>query len=163
MTPCTQLSDRMPEVAKGILRWSPSDEAHLAGCQDCLAEWDLVRRSGSLGMSMQAVNPGRVAGGVLAELRKPAPRPSSRLVRWAAPLALAAGWLLVLVLRPAPHNSLDDAGSVTLSLLPEAEGLSDAELESVIRLIPAADPADLRGVDSLSEEELNLMLEDLEG
>ena len=162
MTQCTQLSERMPEVAKAILRWSPADEVHLAGCPECLAEWDLVRRTASLGSSIPAIDAQRVASEVLAELRAPEPRPSSRFIRWATPLALAAGLILVLVLRLAQHSP-DDAGAVTLSLLPEVEGLSDAELESVIRLIPAADPADLRGVDSLSEEELNLMLEDLEG
>jgi len=51
---------------------------------------------------------------------------------------------------------------VTLSLLPEVETLSDAELETVIRLIPTAEPS-LGGVDSLSEDELDQMLQDLEG
>ena len=161
MSDCTQLSDRMPEVAKGLLRWSASDEKHLAACADCSAEWDLVRRAAFLGASLEPLDAERVAGNVITTLRAPAPRRSGLLARWVVPVALAAGLLVVLRLQ-WPSGAPGDAGTV-LSLLPEAEWLSDAELESVIQLIPSSEPADLRAVDSLTDEELNLMLEDMEG
>ena len=160
MTQCTQLSDRMPAVAQGAARWSAVEEAHLTRCKDCLGEWRLVRRTAELGSSLPAPDIERIAAGVLTALRTPEPSRSVRLVRWAVPLALAAGLLLVLVRTRA--TTRPEPAAVMLSLLPEVEALSDAELETVIQLIPTAEPS-LGGVDSLSEDELNLMLKDLEG
>jgi hypothetical protein len=74
-------------------------------------------------------------------------------------LALAAGFCSSCSDRA---TTPPEPAAVTLSLLPEVEALSDAELETVIQLIPTAEPS-LGGVDSLSEDELNQMLKDLEG
>ena len=49
MTSCTQLSDRMPEVALGLARWTADDERHLAGCADCRSEWAIVSTASRLG------------------------------------------------------------------------------------------------------------------
>ena len=159
MTQCTQLSDRMPAVARGTARWSAVDEAHLTQCGDCAFEWALVRRTAGLGDSV-VLDIERVSGGVLSVLRAPVPSRTAKVARWAVPVALAASLLLVLV-RTRGSTPPEPAG-VTLSLLPEVEALSDAELESVLQLIPAAEPG-LGGVDSLSEDELNQMVKDLEG
>ena len=160
MSQCTQLSDSMPAVAQGAARWSADEEAHLTRCEECLGEWKLVRRTAELGSTLPAPDLERIAAGVLTGLRAPQPSRSLRLVRWAVPLALAAGLLLVLVRSRA--ITPPEPAAVTLSLLPEVEALSDAELETVIQLIPTAEPS-LGGVDSLSEDELNQMLKDLEG
>jgi hypothetical protein len=78
------------------------------------------------------------------------------------PAALAAGLLLVLV-RPRQTEVVNQGEyAMTLTLLPEAESLSESELESLIRLIPVADPADVYG-ETLTDEELTVMLQDLEG
>jgi hypothetical protein len=49
MTTCTELSDRMPDVAHGRSRWTEAEEHHLAGCADCRAEWELVMAALRLG------------------------------------------------------------------------------------------------------------------
>jgi hypothetical protein len=150
----------MPAVAQGASRWSAVEAAHLTRCDDCLSEWKVVRRTAELGSTLPAPDVERIAAGVLTALRAPRPSRSARLVRWGVPLALAAGLLLVLVRTRA--TTPNEPAVVTLSLLPEVEALSDAELETVIQLIPRAEP-NLGGVDSLSEDELNQMLTDLEG
>lgn len=162
MTGCTRLSDQMPSVAQGTARWSATDAAHLASCAECSDEWRLVREASALGASLPALDSTRIATGVIAGLRQPAPARVGRTARWAVPLALAAGLLLVLVLPPR-GTSGDETGGVTFSLLPETETLSDSELESVIQLIPASAPVTSGGIDSLSDEELNQMMNDLEG
>ena len=165
MSDCTHLSDRMPAVARGASRWSSTDEAHLAACSDCAAEWALVRRTSVLGRSIEIRDPERITTVMLEALRTPAPRVRSGVLRWIAPVAIAAGLLLVLI-RPRGEESPADSVALTLSLLPEAESLTEADLESVIRLIPAADPADranAAALDSLNEDELTQMLKDIEG
>ena len=52
MTVCEQLSDRMPAVAHGQAGWSAEEQAHLAGCADCRAEWDLVSAASRLGLDV---------------------------------------------------------------------------------------------------------------
>ena len=52
MTDCTQLSDRMPDVAHGTSRWTETEEHHLAACADCRAEWDLVTAASRLGETL---------------------------------------------------------------------------------------------------------------
>ena len=51
MIPCQQLSERMPAVALGRSRWNATEEAHLASCADCQAEWNLIQIAGRLGAS----------------------------------------------------------------------------------------------------------------
>ena len=160
MSQCTQLSDRMPAVARGVARWSAAEEAHLASCADCASEWTLVRGTAVLGRRIAAPDVERITAGVLRALRTPQPSRPARVIRWGLPIALAASLVLLLV-RPRGEPSPDTA-SVTLSLLPEAETLSDSELESVLQLIPTAEP-NLGGIDSLSEDDLTQMLKDLEG
>lgn len=164
MTECTHLSDRMPAVARGTARWSAADEAHLGTCPDCAAEWSIVRDAARLGRGIEgSLDATRAALRVVAALQAPVPRPSAlRHARWAVPLALAAG-LFLLLGRPNAPDGVVDSPSPELTLLPEAEALSEAELELVIRLLPVSDPASIGGAESLTDEELTLMLEDLEG
>ena len=43
------LSDRMPDVAAGRIRWSVPEQQHLVECADCAAEWRLVSTASALG------------------------------------------------------------------------------------------------------------------
>jgi hypothetical protein len=153
----------MPLVARGGSRWTAAEDSHLKSCAECAAEWGVVRGVAALGSDLhRSIDTARIAEGVLVSLRSPAPRPGwSRHARWAVPVAMAAGLLLMLV-RPRDAEVVNEVEAVTLTLLPEAESLSDTDLESVIRLIPIADPADV-GVEALTDEELTVMLQDLEG
>jgi hypothetical protein len=161
MSDCTQLSDRMPAVARGAVRWNAIEEAHLETCRDCSGEWELVRRVSVIGRSIEIRHPDALVGGVLAALRAPAPPARNRVLRWLVPAAIAAG-LMFVMLRPGGEAPTQPAGPA-VSLLPEAESLTEAELAAVIRMLPAADPADLSGADSLTEEEINEILMDMEG
>jgi len=164
MTDCTHLSDRMPAVARGTAHWSAADLSHLEICPDCAAEWGIVRGAVGLGRRAEAgFDASRVAARVAGAMEAPVSRPSAlRHLRWAVPLALAAGLFLYFG-RPSGPDGLDHTEPEALTLLPEAEALSEAELELVIRLIPVADPVTPGDVVELTEEELTLMLEDLEG
>jgi hypothetical protein len=96
MTPCTHLSDRMPEVALGGAGWTPEEERHLAGCEDCRAEWVLVTAGGRLGAALPALDPARVAAGVLERIRHERVRASRRASRIAALTGLAAAAMVAL-------------------------------------------------------------------
>jgi hypothetical protein len=78
-------------------------------------------------------------------------------------VALAAGLLLMLGKGRSPAGPDAGTDAPVVSLLPEAEQLTDAELETVLRLLPTADPADVGGTEDMNEDELTQMLKDLEG
>lgn len=69
MTTCTQLSDRMPEVALGRARWTGEEERHLAACADCRAEWAVVAAASRLGATLPSVDPERTAASVTERIR----------------------------------------------------------------------------------------------
>ena len=52
MNPCTELSDRMPDVAHGRSRWTAAEEQHLAACDSCRAEWELTTTAVRLGATL---------------------------------------------------------------------------------------------------------------
>ena len=52
MIPCTELSDRMPDVAHGRSRWTAAEEHHLAACGSCRAEWELATTAVRLGATL---------------------------------------------------------------------------------------------------------------
>ncbi len=159
------LSDRMPDVAAGTIRWSVSEQQHLVECRDCAAEWQLVSTASELGRTVErSLDVEAIAGRVRAELNRGQAvqrrrRPALWLVPW-----LAAAALILVIWRgpgnePAPVNQADET-----QLLPELETLSVAELESMLQLLPSEPPADsLWSLEDLTEEEISLVLQNLEG
>ncbi|HEY0351736.1 MAG TPA: hypothetical protein VGC48_06410, partial [Gemmatimonadales bacterium] len=105
MTPCTSLSDRMPEVALGRSRWSEEEARHLAGCADCRAEWAVVRAGQALGASLPATDPAVTAARLRERLAAERRRTRTRIV-WTTGLAAAAALALAVWpsrgKRPAP-------------------------------------------------------------
>lgn len=96
MNPCTQLSDRMPDVALGRARWTPEDERHLAGCDDCRAEWTLVSTASRLGARLPAIDPERVAAGAMERIRRERVHAGARTRRIAVLGGLAAAAAVAL-------------------------------------------------------------------
>lgn len=96
MSPCTQLSDRMPEIALGRARWTPEDERHLAGCEDCRGEWAIVSAASRLGATLPAIDAERVAAGALERLRHERAHARVRTSRLAALAGLAAAAVVAL-------------------------------------------------------------------
>lgn len=96
MTPCTHLSDRMPEVALGRARWTPEEERHLAGCEDCRAEWAIVVAAGRVGARLPTIDAERVAAGALDRIRHERAHARARTPRIAVLAGLAAAAVVVL-------------------------------------------------------------------
>jgi hypothetical protein len=98
MTPCTRLSDRMPEVALHRARWTPEDERHLAGCADCRAEWAIVAAGSRLGARLPGVDPESVAARALERIRRESAATKPRTRRTAVLAGLAAAAVVALAL-----------------------------------------------------------------
>ena len=159
------LSDRMPGVAAGRIRWSLPEQQHLAECADCAAEWRLVSTASALGSSVErSLDVEAIAGRVRAELgpgqeMQRRPRPAL----WLVPLLAAAALILVLWRGPGSEPVPVDQAAETL-LLPELETLSVAQLESMLQLLPSEPPSDsLWSLEDLTEEEISAVLQNLEG
>lgn len=138
MPECTMLSDRMPAVAAGGDAWSAADQAHLASCAECAAEWGLVRTAGELGLrSGYAPDTVALSRSVLerlaADRREHVVR--GRRTWWAAALAAAAVVLMLWRGRPAtaPVPSQGFAAPVeSTALVPELDSLDAGELTEVL-------------------------------
>jgi hypothetical protein len=150
MTVCTQLSDRMPDVAIGQSSWSSEEQRHLAACADCRAEWALVLAVARLGAgSHVVVDPSVTAAGVLRRLRTEGVGRRSRRSAWvAAGLAVAAAAVLVVWTardigggthpsEPAPSQVATPATRPARPdfPLPELDSLPAAALDSVLRVL----------------------------
>jgi len=98
MTTCTQLSDRMPDVAHGTSRWRETEEHHLAACADCRAEWELVTAASRLGAALRSpADPALVSTLLLERLARERQRTRLRARFWtAAGLAAAAAVILAV-------------------------------------------------------------------
>ena len=97
MNTCTELSDRMPDVALGRSAWTETEQRHLAGCADCRAEWELVTAASRLGATIPATDPALVSTLLLARLTREHEQTRVRIRLWsAAGLAAAAAVILAL-------------------------------------------------------------------
>lgn len=98
MTTCTELSDRMPDVAHGASRWTETEGRHLAACADCRAEWALVTAASRLGTALPSpADPALLSAVLLERLARERQRTRLRARRWtAAGLAAAAAVILAV-------------------------------------------------------------------
>jgi hypothetical protein len=98
MTTCTQLSDRMPDVAHETSRWTEMEERHLAECVDCRAEWELVTAASHLGAALQPpADPALLSTVLLERLARERQRTRQRARLWTvAGLAAAAAMILAV-------------------------------------------------------------------
>lgn len=165
----THLSDRMPEVAHGRDVWTAEDQAHLVGCDSCRSEWILIGCATQLGrdidgqLDLEALTH-RVAKQLGRAVQ--ARRTRFRVARWFVPLA-AAATLLIVFGTGRPFGAVRETKALTASvLLPELELLTEDDLELVFDVVPAAvNPLEqgIPGVSDLGEEELERLLQTLEG
>lgn len=170
MTTCTHLSDRMPEVALGRARWTADDERHLAGCEDCRAEWALVSAASRLGESLPTPDPARIADRVLARLVKA--RAGSRArARMAVIAGLAAAAVVALAVWAGRGGRSGTPGDRIIPA-PAPIATSPAAPEDTVNSAPrhlatgpaAAVPLELAvpELDSLPAEVLDSMLQALD-
>jgi ferric-dicitrate binding protein FerR (iron transport regulator) len=170
MTGCEALSERMPEVARGVAAWTPAEAAHLAACRGCAAVWPQVQAASTLGAGL-AVQPDAVAAAVRRRVAaSPPPRSCGvrATLRWLVPLAAAVFLAVWLVPWRAPSGEAEvaaiEAGRETV--LSELDGLTDLELQAVLdAMAPAAGAgvAPDRSLRELSESELERVLRSLGG
>jgi len=139
MNDCERLSERMPEVALHRAAWTPAEAAHLAGCADCLAEWELVLAARALDESAPTVS--ELSGLPAALQRRLAEERALRTrVRrawsFAAAAAAAAAILTAVVTQRdggAPAGARTVAGAEALVPLPELDGLETAQLDTLLQ------------------------------
>lgn len=141
-------SDLILDLVHGRPVAQPADEAHLQGCAECRAEWELVRATARLGSGPLApLDSRRVAEAVRARL---ATAPIRHRVRWHLPLAAAAVlFLTVWLARPTavdPESAV--AGGAAAMVLHELDSLDVVQLEMVLETIPP-DEARARSIELL--------------
>jgi hypothetical protein len=169
MTICEQLSERMPAVALGQAAWSDAERAHLAACEECLAEWGLVAEASRLGLDVAAgIDAHHVTERVLGRLRAEGGRVRVRRVGWMLG-GLAAAAALVLAVWPArPRPGAMAPGVAAEMPLPELDSLGTPELQAVLDSLDTPLGTTVQGVDTgdlddLDAHELQHVLDGLEG
>lgn len=149
MTNCRQLSDRMPEVARGSARWTPAEERHFARCESCQLELALVRRVAQLGANVDLqVDSTAVAERVLLRLRTAGPATSRRRVWTMGGIAAAASVALLLwgngMTSGAPRSAPVARESLAVTQpaaaqprlpVPELDGLNTDQLRMVMEAL----------------------------
>jgi hypothetical protein len=145
MTTCDHISDRMPAVASGRTQWSADDERHLADCEACRLEWDVVHGTARLGTAPELrLDEAAIADAVLRRLRTagqvephaPSRRRARAFAGTAGAVAVAAS--LVLLVRGNVEPTRPPASAAgresTVAAAPAETGqleLSVPELEDV--------------------------------
>ncbi len=144
MSACDDLSDRMPDVARGAAAWTPAQAAHLAACGECAAEFALVRQAAGLGTGLRSGRDAEaIASSVLGRVREATAADRARrarTVRWGVAVALAASLALVVLVRRPPEAGTPPVatlpGAAPLALpLAEAESADEAQLEAALDAI----------------------------
>lgn len=160
-------TDRIGEPADGTA-WTNAELAHLAACADCRFERELIGAARRLGTAQLAgFDPIRVVAGLRHRLdSEPASAPARAFrhpARWLAGLA-AAAILAVAVLTGLPRDR--PVVPVVVSVLHELDGLSEPQLEQVLRSIPPAseefDHDEMAPLADLDEDDLEQVLRSLE-
>ena len=165
-----QLSDRMPEVARGSASWDPVESAHLEECAECRAEWELVRAAAKVGGPVERQFDAALASrAVVQRLRRERPLYRRPLVRTSVGLAAAAA-IVFAVYHPVPRTPpapVPVPEVATAPLLPELDSLSVEELtlladavEPPLSETPLGDDPSLTDLDTT---QLARVLRSLEG
>jgi hypothetical protein len=171
MTPGAHLSDRMPEVALGRARWTPEDERHLAGCEDCQAEWAIIVAAGRLGARLPRIDAERVAARALERIRHERAHPRVRASRTAALAGLAAAAVVALAVwgnRGGPSTRPGGAGlpaPAPMAASPSESLAAQPNPEPSVAQGPAAAPSidlPMPELDSLPAEALDSILRALD-
>jgi hypothetical protein len=172
MTVCEQLSDRMPAVAHGQAVWSAEEQAHLAGCADCRAEWDLVFTASRLGLDVaEGIDAHHVTERVLGRLRAERGR-RGRRIGWVVGGLAAAAAVVIAVWpgRPGRHVPPPLAAPVAAAALPlpELDSLGTPELQAILDSLDGSLGTTVQGVDTgdldgLDAQELQHVLDGMEG
>ena len=169
MIDCETMTDRMTLVAHGRATWSVAEEAHLASCSGCSAEWRVVQEAARLGTGVaERIDPAHTSRMVLVRLAA-----ERRRRRWTRGLGLlaaaAAAAIIVWAGKPGRHRAdvAASAGNEFQLPLAELEGLDAGQLQSVLEGFEAPlggnSSPDGSGLGELKDYELERVLRSLEG
>jgi hypothetical protein len=167
---CEVLRERMPDVAHGAGTWTEAEEAHLAGCAECAAEWRLVRTALHLGdAAARRVDPARLAAAVAMGVVRERRVTRWKRVGWLSGLAAAATVALVVWRGSTPNDAPAMGDTVAEYLLPlaELESLDETQLQAVLDALdaPLSDGGSAGGptLGDLTDTQLERVLRSLEG
>lgn len=143
-------TERLTDSAVRGPAWTDAEAEHLAGCSECGFELEILavaRRLGTTrlaGLDLERVA-GRVRRRLESEPQSVTKRVGGQAGRWL--LGLAAAAAVVLAVRTRLPNGPDGFGRmeppalVEGSVLQELDGLSEPQLEELLRSIPPASEA----------------------
>jgi hypothetical protein len=163
------LSDRMPDVRHGLDAWTQADRLHLSTCADCAEEWRVVAAVPIPDLPVIGVE--GMTATVLERLRRePKALPLKPRTSWRpGVIGLAAAAVLAIVFllpRSINRTPVASASGEVPTMLPELDGLFESELESVLGIVTTQEPDPIGIVprlDDLTDEELETLLEEVEG
>jgi hypothetical protein len=172
MSDCQRLSDRMPEVVMERASWTAEEAAHLADCDDCRAEWDLVLGARKLESRAPTVDAEAIAA--VVQRRLATERTAGRRSRWVWTIGAAAAAAAAIGVAVTRGPETRQQGTQTVAVeaepllpLPELEGLETAQLDTLLKALdgplPGASSADSVPVDDEAEAELEQILATWEG
>jgi hypothetical protein len=170
MTRCEELTDRMPMVRHGSDQWTAGEAVHLATCDACRLEWELVTAGVELGrVQAERVDAGGIACAVVSRLA--ADRRRRRWVRaaWGVGLAAAASLLLFVWPGDKPEQRAQPVAQAVTPALPLAEldGVEPGVLEAILATLDDGTPDDgtleTPGFSDLAPSELERLLRTMEG
>jgi hypothetical protein len=172
---CGDLQDRMPDAASGVASWTSAEAAHLANCEACGPEWQIVQAARRLGSSAaRQIDPAKLALRVLDGVRTREKRSRWSRTGWVSGLAAAAILLVVVrtTLSPnTPGAEPPDTAAVALTPMTgafpmaELEGLDAEQLEAVLEQFdPVAETGGgIPSMGDLDDQQLERVLRSLEG
>jgi hypothetical protein len=163
---CQQMSDRMPQVLTGQSAWSAQERRHLESCGDCLAEWKIMSQVAAMGAPNLDLD--AISGKVLHRLAtEPVTRRRTGPL-WLAGGVIAAAAILLVILRPAgPGTSVNRSESAFEIPMVELDSLSQEQLRLVLESIE--EPLEMPTINEapsmmdLDDQQLERVLRSLEG
>lgn len=165
---CERLTDRMAGVLAGRDRWTREDEEHLALCDECRAEWQLLGRAAVIGRNIP-VDTARISRQVASiAIRKRESRAIRRGFSIGFIAAVAASLFIVLRSNEPVSDERPPIATAGLEIpLLELDSLSAGQLQAVLETMEAplgaestVEPTSLQ---DLNDYQLEQLLRSLEG
>ena len=161
------LQDRMPAVARGSTTWGAADQAHLASCAECRAEWNVIRAAVGVGVGIEREFAAAAAAQVVtARLRRERPLSRRPLLRSLVGLAAAAAIAFVFF-RPTAAPVPATPAAAEARMIPELDSLNIDELtllaDAVARPLSETPLGEDPALTDLDSTQLTRVLRSLEG